>query len=547
MKKHLTIRMVLFITALLILVGTESYLNVEIQLVIGKVIDALTKPEIFKYYLVVFMMISIVEIAADLLMTLMQSITKIKIDSYVKKSVMKSMIRIRYQQMRKYDETEIRQMWLNDSADISNSTVTLLFQFIVEFVTGVIAIIQLFKISMTITLVVISVMIGTSLLVHLVSTYSEKVTKSFRKVEAEIKRDFYNLFGFFRLQKIFENEKSLMQVLSDDGIRYVQSKTKFLMVSQFFRTFSRVLAAVLPVLVIVIGGGNGTSKLSVGQVAACIMLVVTINAPIQDFNNLRVEWSTFKFKIDKLLNFNGLPKENYVDGEELQHISEIEFNNVGYTDGATKILESIDFRIKSGEKVAIVGASGSGKTTLVKVLSRLVAPTDGHVYINRVDISSYELQSLRNKIGFMTSTPFIENRTIDTLLVNHQEGQSLINRFRLQDNTLFHDLSETVSESTISGGQKKLYGLLDLLQTEHEILVFDELTTGLDWKTAQAVISELLKSSVGVIVITHENVLLEKFDKIIVMDNGRISQVGTPDEVIQKDSFFRKLVCGNES
>ncbi|MBU7463538.1 ABC transporter transmembrane domain-containing protein, partial [Lactiplantibacillus pentosus] len=316
MKKHLTIRMVLFITALLILVGTESYLNVEIQLVIGKVIDALTKPEIFKYYLVVFMMISIVEIAADLLMTLMQSITKIKIDSYVKKSVMKSMIRIRYQQMRKYDETEIRQMWLNDSADISNSTVTLLFQFIVEFVTGVIAIIQLFKISMTITLVVISVMIGTSLLVHLVSTYSEKVTKSFRKVEAEIKRDFYNLFGFFRLQKIFENEKSLMQVLSDDGIRYVQSKTKFLMVSQFFRTFSRVLAAVLPVLVIVIGGGNGTSKLSVGQVAACIMLVVTINAPIQDFNNLRVEWSTFKFKIDKLLNFNGLPKENYVDGEE---------------------------------------------------------------------------------------------------------------------------------------------------------------------------------------------------------------------------------------
>ncbi|MBU7490944.1 hypothetical protein KGI15_11555, partial [Lactiplantibacillus pentosus] len=95
--------------------------------------------------------------------------------------------------------------------------------------------------------------------------------------------------------------------------------------------------------------------------------------------------------------------------------------------------------------------------------------------------------------------------------------------------------------------QKKLYGLLDLLQTEHEILVFDELTTGLDWKTAQAVISELLKSSVGVIVITHENVLLEKFDKIIVMDNGRISQVGTPDEVIQKDSFFRKLVCGNES
>ncbi|MDT6966129.1 ABC transporter ATP-binding protein [Lactiplantibacillus pentosus] len=236
-----------------------------------------------------------------------------------------------------------------------------------------------------------------------------------------------------------------------------------------------------------------------------------------------------------------------VADKELQHISEIEFNNVGYTDGATKILESIDFRIKSGEKVAIVGASGSGKTTLVKVLSRLVAPTDGHVYINRVDISSYELQSLRNKIGFMTSTPFIENRTIDTLLVNHQEGQSLINRFRLQDNTLFHDLSETVSESTISGGQKKLYGLLDLLQTEHEILVFDELTTGLDWKTAQAVISELLKSSVGVIVITHENVLLEKFDKIIVMDNGRISQVGTPDEVIQKDSFFRKLVCGNES
>ncbi|MBU7491958.1 ATP-binding cassette domain-containing protein, partial [Lactiplantibacillus pentosus] len=141
-----------------------------------------------------------------------------------------------------------------------------------------------------------------------------------------------------------------------------------------------------------------------------------------------------------------------VADKELQHISEIEFNNVGYTDGATKILESIDFRIKSGEKVAIVGASGSGKTTLVKVLSRLVAPTDGHVYINRVDISSYELQSLRNKIGFMTSTPFIENRTIDTLLVNHQEGQSLINRFRLQDNTLFHDLSETVSESTISGG-----------------------------------------------------------------------------------------------
>ncbi|MCT3286931.1 ATP-binding cassette domain-containing protein [Lactiplantibacillus pentosus] len=547
MKKHLTIRMVLFITALLILVGTESYLNVEIQLIIGKVIDALKKPEIFKYYLIVFMLISIVEIIAYLLMTLMQSITKIKIDSYVKKSVMKSMIRIRYQQMRKYDETEIRQMWLNDSADISSSTVTLLFQFIVEFVTGVIAVIQLFKISMMITLVVVSVMIGTSLLVHLVSTYSEKVTKSFRKVEAEIKRDFYNLFGFFRLQKIFENEKSLMQVLSDDGIRYVQSKTKFLMVSQFFRTFSRVLAAVSPVLVIVIGGGNGTNKLSVGQVAACITLVVTINAPIQDFNNLRVEWSTFKFKIDKLRNFNGLPKENYVDGKELQHISEIEFNNVGYTDGATKILESIDFRIKSGEKVAIVGASGSGKTTLVKVLSRLVAPTDGHVYINRVDISSYELQSLRNKIGFMTSTPFIENRTIDTLLVNHQEGQSLINRFRLQDNTLFHDLSETVSESTISGGQKKLYGLLDLLQTEHEILVFDELTTGLDWKTAQGVISELLKSSVGVIVITHENVLLEKFDKIIVMDNGRISQVGTPDEVIQKNSFFRKLVCGNES
>ena len=291
-------------------------------------------------------------------------------------------------------------------------------------------------------------------------------------------------------------------------------------------------------------------ELSMGGLIACSMLSSRIMAPFGQLAGLVTSYHNAAIALKSLDEIMAKPLERPEGAQFLSREmfkGEIEFKGVSFTYPGSEMesLSNVSFKIKPGEKVAILGRVGSGKSTLQKLAMGLYQPTSGSIMIDGIDLRQLDPSEFRSRVGYVPQDVTLfygslrDNLTLsntdvsDAALVRAAEIANLgefINRHPQGFDMLVGERGDN-----LSGGQRKSVALARAVIHDPPILLMDEPTGSMDHSTELAVkrqLSEYIKGRT-LLVVTHRNTLLEMVDRILVIDNGKLVADGARDTVVQ--------------
>ena len=235
---------------------------------------------------------------------------------------------------------------------------------------------------------------------------------------------------------------------------------------------------------------------------------------------------------------------------------DIEFRNLTfrYPDGEFDALENISFTIQSGENVGLVGKTGSGKTTLVDLILRTYNVPDGTLFVDGKDVNAVSIRSIRGNCAYVPQDNFLFSDTIENNIafgVTNHNIQSVTQAARMAD--IHSNISEfskgygtILGERgvTVSGGQKQRISIARALMKDAPILILDDSVSAVDTKTERTILENLRSTRAGktTILIAHRISTIEKMDKIIFIEDGKLAAVGKHEELYQASPAYRKMV-----
>ncbi|TVP51853.1 MAG: lipid A export permease/ATP-binding protein MsbA [Halomonadaceae bacterium] len=297
--------------------------------------------------------------------------------------------------------------------------------------------------------------------------------------------------------------------------------------------------------------------MSTGAFVAFITAAATMAKPVRQLTSVQAKiqkgiaasYSIFESIDHPAENDTGTLNPERVKGE-------IRFSNVRfrYRDQYTDVLEGINLSIKAGETVAIVGRSGSGKSTLVSLIPRFYEVVEGDIRVDDVPVQDYTLQALRRQVALVTQSVVLFNDTVanniaygDLRDTPREQIEAAAEQAHAMEfiNRLPNGLDTEIGDDGImlSGGQRQRLAIARALLKDAPILILDEATSALDTESEryiQAALEHVMKGRTT-LVIAHRLSTIEAADRIVVMDGGRIVEVGSHAELLATDGAYSKL------
>ncbi|HGR6079988.1 TPA: peptide cleavage/export ABC transporter BlpA [Streptococcus pneumoniae] len=299
-----------------------------------------------------------------------------------------------------------------------------------------------------------------------------------------------------------------------------------------------------------------SSKISIGQLITFNTLFSYFTTPMENIINLQTKLQSAKVANNRL-NEVYLVESEFQAPENPVHshflMGDIEFDDLSYKYGFGRdTLTDINLTIKQGDKVSLVGVSGSGKTTLAKMIVNFFEPYKGHISINHQDIKNIDKKVLRRHINYLPQQAYIFNGSILenlTLGGNHMISQEDILKacelaeIRQDIERMPMGYQTQLSDGAgLSGGQKQRIALARALLTKAPVLILDEATSGLDVLTEKKVIDNLISlTDKTILFVAHRLSIAERTNRVIVLDQGKIIEVGSHQELMQAQGFYHHL------
>lgn len=396
----------------------------------------------------------------------------------------------------------------------------------------------------------------------LYSTYvfKENIKSAFQQVRTQIAR--LNAFAQehitgMRIIQIFNAEQREMERFNEINKEHREAHIKSIWAySVFFPIVEVILASAIGLMV-----WYGATRVihyetTIGTLIAFILYLNMLFRPLRmladKFNTLQMGMVA----ADRV--FALLDKEETIENQGHHHPDtiqgDVKFEKVWFAyEDENYVLKDVDFHIKAGETLAIVGATGSGKSSIINILNRFYEIQKGSIKVDGTDIKDFELQGLRKHIGmvlqdvFLFSGTVLENITLrDTEITREQviEAAKAVGAhdfiMRLPGG---YDYKVMERGATLSMGQRQLISFIRALVFNPAILILDEATSSIDTESEMIIQRAIDKMVVDrtSIVIAHRLSTIQKADKIMVLDKGEIKEAGTHDELLQHDGFYRKL------
>lgn len=267
-------------------------------------------------------------------------------------------------------------------------------------------------------------------------------------------------------------------------------------------------------------------------------------------------------KIIELMEHDVLIKNNDNSIKKESMKAKIEFKDVSFSyplKEKIKIIKNLNFSINEGETIALVGPSGCGKSTLSLLVQRLYDPQEGKIFIDGINLKDFDIEWLHNKIGFVSQEPILFADTIEnniTYAVNSYNQEDLDRAAKLSHCYEFINNKEKFPDGyntmlgdkglTLSGGQKQRISIARALIKNVKILVFDEATSSLDSESeseVQKAIEEIISfGQITTIIIAHRLSTIKNCNRIFVLKDGEIAEIGNHNELLKKKGIYKSLI-----
>jgi ATP-binding cassette, subfamily B, multidrug efflux pump len=464
-----------------------------------------------------------------------------------------------------YDKARTGDLMTRVTADTDNLKTFFGFAFMriitnILILTGILIVMLIWNFKLALIYIIIS-----PLIVHAMRNYSLKVRPVYgqaRKRLGMISDRINDLLEGIEVVKVFAREDFELSKFTRENDKYLKANVKGGKISALWMPYVDFITGLGIGLVLLIGGRwviNG--EISPGVLLGFITYMSILLRPIRQtgmmFNITNKAIASLK-RINSIFEIESEIKEKK-DAYVLDKIrGNILFNNVSFSYNKSElVLNDINLEVDAGETVALVGPSGAGKSTLVHLIPRFYDVDRGEVLIDGHNVLNLKLSSLRKRIGIILQSSFLFGTTIAENIAYGKPDASMKEIIEVAKIAQIHDFISSLPQgydtqigekgARLSGGQKQRIEIARVLLTDPEILIMDEPASNIDVKTEENLnkaIKMLIKGRTTFI-IAHRLWTVKNADKIVLLNKGRIVEIGTHKELIKREGLYKELYLLN--
>lgn len=394
---------------------------------------------------------------------------------------------------------------------------------------------------------------------YLVSSQIHKRSTIIQAQLSDLTSSAQEAYSGIRVVKSYVREKQTINHFAEQSDLFKNKSLNLARIDNAFFPIMLLMISLSTIATVYYGGLQVVSgNITAGNIAEFVIYVSMLTWPVTSIGWIASLTQQAAASM-KRVNFFLKEKPEIVQSAQLNGkqslAGAIAFNNVTlkYPDTGIVALKNISFKLKRGERLAIIGRTGSGKSTIADLLVRMYDVTVGNITIDGDDIKNYDINILRQKIGYIPQEVFLFSDSVSGNIAfgkrdaNRTEIENFARHAAVYDDImgLTNQFDTLVGERgvTLSGGQKQRVSIARALIKMPDIVILDDALSAVDTTTEQTILGYLNEalSDKTSIIITHRIYGLLTFDKIIVLDNGEIVEQGTHDQLINQDGYYREM------